>query len=315
MRFSPYRIFTYFVVIIAYCVVIYKLVCYNDYATLIYHFTHNLASHWFYLALCVALMLLNILSEAIKWKHAIINIQKISIKSALCATIKGQVGAISTPNKLGDYPTRATTLQSGNRTIGTIMGFVSSWTMTLVIIVVGLFAATIYIAKYHIEPLNNKYLVLTSIICISIILFIFSIPAITKKINTDKINIQKIKNSLLILSQTETKQLLKLTLLSAIRYTIFCSQLLFMLLFFGIDISIQQAAIAIPTIYLLSTITPTIALSEVATRCSYAILVLSPFCDAAPTIAIATSLLWALNNGIPIIAGTLLFSAKNPTKC
>lgn len=311
MRCSLYKIFTYLIVTIAYVVVVYKLITYNDYQNLIYHFSYNISSHWFYLIICIALMPLNIFSEAIKWKYAISHIESISIKQALYATLKGQVGAIATPNKLGDFPTRASSLNTGNKTIGTIMGFVSSWTMSLIIIIIGLFTSALYLSEYHINTLNNQYLLLTSIICISILIFIFSIPTITKSINLNKINIQKIKKSLLLLSQVTTKQLFTLSALSAIRYTIFCSQLMLMIFFFNIEITLYQALISIPIIYLLTTITPTIVASEAATRSSYAILILDPFCSSAPTIALATTLLWALNCGIPIIIGSFLFNKQN----
>lgn len=308
MRISPYKIFTYAVVIIAYVVVIYKLATYNNYANLWFHFTQNIPSHWFYLLICITLMPFNILTEAVKWKYAVANIEKISLQQAIIATLKGQVGAIATPNKLGDFPTRATSLQPNNRAIGTIMGFISSWTMSLIIIIVGLFASTIYLSEYHINSINNQYLLLTTTICIVAIIFIFSIPTISKSINIDKINIQKIKNSLLILSQVKIKQLTSLTSLSTLRYLIFCLQLMLMFFFFNINITIYQAFISIPMIYLLSTITPTIMASEAATRSGYAILVLAPICSSAPTITLASTLLWAVNCGLPIILGTFFFN-------
>ena len=307
MKFSLYKIFTYMIVIVAYMVVIYKLVTYNEYETLISHFSDNISSNWFYLIICILLMPLNILTESIKWKCAITRIEHTSIKKAIFATLRGQVGAIATPNKLGDFPTRATSLQPGNKTIGTIMGFVSSWTLTLVIIIVGLFTSAIYISQYQTETYNNQYLLLASAICIASTTLIFSIPSIAKNININKINIEKLKNVLHILSQIKTKQLIALSLFSLLRFCIFCSQLFVMIRFFDINISIEQAIISIPTIYLLTTITPTIVASEAATRSSYAILILAPFCTTAPTIALATTLLWALNCGIPIIAGTILF--------
>lgn len=310
MKFSLYKIFTYIIVIIAYMVVIYKLVTYNEYETLISHFSNNISSHWFYLVICILLMPLNILLESIKWKYAVSQIEQITIKEAFIATLKGQVGAIATPNKLGDFPTRASTLQSGHKTIGTIMGFISAWTMSLVIIIFGLFSSSLYLSKYNINSLNNQYLIVATIICISIIILIFSIPSITQKIDIQKINTQKIKNILNTLSQTKIQQLINLSLLSIVRYCIFCTQLYVMLLFFSINVTIYQAFISIPTIYLLTTITPTIVISEAATRSSYAILVLIPFCNTAPTITLATTLLWTLNCGFPILIGSLLFKFK-----
>lgn len=308
MKFSLYKIFTYLVVIIAYIVVIYKLATYDNYTDLWLHFSHNLSSHWFYLLICITLMPLNILSEAIKWKYAVADIEKISVRQAISATLKGQVGAIATPNKLGDFPTRAISLQPGNKTIGTIMGFISASTMTLVIIIVGLFTSSIYITEFHTNSINNQYLTLASIVCIATTIFIFSIPTIAKNINIDKISTPKIKNILNILSSLKTQQLISLSFLSFIRFCIFCTQLFVMLRFFDINITPWQATISIPTIYLLTTITPTIAISEAATRSSYAILILTPICNAAPTITLATTLLWCINCGFPTVIGSLLFN-------
>ena len=308
MKFSLYKIFTYLVVIIAYIVVIYKLATYDNYTDLWLHFSHNLSSHWFYLLICIVLMPLNILSEAIKWKYAVANIEKISVGQAISATLKGQVGAIATPNKLGDFPTRATSLQPGNKTIGTIMGFISAGTMTLVIIIVGLFTSSIYITEFHTNSINNQYLTLASIVCIAATIFVFSIPTIAKNININRIGTPKIKNTLIFLRSIKTQQLVSLSFLSFIRFCIFCTQLFVMLRFFDIDITPWQATISIPTIYLLTTITPTIAISEAATRSSYAILILTPICNAAPTITLATTLLWCINCGFPTVIGSLLFN-------
>jgi hypothetical protein len=36
-------------------------------------------------------------------------------------------------------------------------------------------------------------------------------------------------------------------------------------------------------------------------------LILSPFCTTAPTITLATTLLWAINCGMPAMIGSFLF--------
>ena len=311
MKFKTiYKIFVYSIVVIAYGIIIYKLATYNEYASLFEHFASNFSTNWLYLLLCLMLMPCNITAESLKWKYAISHIEDISLKKAIISTLRGQVGGIATPNKLGDIPTRALSLKEGNKTSGTIMGFVASWTLSIVIIIVGIISSAIYISEYHINSINHQYLILSTATAIVAIGLIFSIPYIAKRINTDKFNSPKIKTSINALSQISAYQLLSLSALSALRYIIFCSQMLLMLLFFGINITIFQAFMAIPTIYLLSTITPTITASEAATRSSYAILILAPFCTAAPTIALATSLLWALNCGTPIIIGSFLLKFK-----
>ena len=291
MKFKViYKIFTYAIMIIAYAVIIYKLATYDNYTGLFEQFTTNISTNWLFLLACLILMPCNILAESLKWRCAISHIEKISIKEAISATLRGQVGGIATPNKLGDIPTRALSLHEGNKTSGIIMGFIASWALLFIIITIGAITTYIYFDPYPIA-------------CVLIILLILS-PLLLKFIPTDKVKSNTLKTLLL----TPFSKILSLIGLSLVRYLVFCSQLFLMYLFFNINITIAQAIMVIPTIYLFSTITPTLITSEAPTRSTYAIFLLAPICqNTEPTIALATSLLWALNCGVPIIVGSFLF--------
>ena len=121
MKFSLYKIFTLIIVIIAYIVVIYKLATYNEYTTLFEQFAANFTTNWYFLVACLMLMPCNMLTEALKWQCAVSHIESISLKKAIISTLRGQVGGIATPNKLGDIPTRALSLHEGNKASGIIM--------------------------------------------------------------------------------------------------------------------------------------------------------------------------------------------------
>lgn len=302
-----YKIFVRIIVIIAYCVIIYKLATYDNYSTLFDQFISNISTNWVYLLLCILLMPCNILTESVKWQCAVWSIEKISFKKAIISTLRGQVGGIATPNKLGDIPTRALSLQDNNKASGIIMGFIAAWSLSAVIIVIGASTFVKYLSIYYPEMLNENLLSYANESWIGLIILTF-LPILSRIINTDKIKSTKIKNTIESIAQTRFRQLFSFVLLSFLRYTIFCTQLFLMFRFFDIDLSISQAIISIPIIYLLSTLTPTIPTSEAATRSSYAVFTLAPFCTSAPTITLATSLLWALNCGFPIILGSLLFN-------
>lgn len=302
-----YKIFVRIIVIIAYCVIIYKLATYDNYSTLFDQFISNISTNWVYLLLCILLMPCNILTESVKWQCAVWSIEKISFKKAIISTLRGQVGGIATPNKLGDIPTRALSLQDNNKASGIIMGFIAAWSLSAVIIVIGASTFVKYLSIYYPEMLNENLLSYANESWIGLIILTF-LPILSRIINTDKIKSTKIKNTIESIAQTRFRQLFSFVLLSFLRYTIFCTQLFLMFRFFDIDLTISQAIISIPIIYLLSTLTPTIPTSEAATRSSYAVFTLAPFCTSAPTITLATSLLWALNCGFPIILGSLLFN-------
>lgn len=306
MKFSLYKIFVYVIIVIAYGVIAFKLATYDDYSSLFEQFTSNFATNWYFLMLCLALMPCNMLTESVKWQCAVWNIEKISFKKAIISTLRGQVGGIATPNKLGDIPTRALSLQDANKASGIIMGFIATWSLSAIIISIGASTSAKYLSIYYPEMLNEDLLIFANESWIGLIILTF-LPIWSRIINTEKIKSTRIKNTIESIAQTRFRQLFSFVLLSLLRYTIFCTQLFLMFRFFNINLTISQAIIAIPTIYLLSTLTPTIPASEATTRSSYAILILAPFCTTTPSIALATTLLWTLNCGIPIIIGSMLF--------
>ena len=306
---SLYKIFVRIIVVIAYCVIIYRLATYDNYDTLFDQFVSNISTNWVYLVLCFLLMPCNMLTESIKWQCATWNIEKISFKKAIISTLRGQVGSIATPNKLGDIPTRALSLQDANKASGIIMGFIAAWCLSAVIITIGASTSAKYLSIYYPEMLNDDLLTFAKESWIGLIILTF-LPIWSRIINTEKIKSTRVKNTIESIAQTKFRQLFSFVLLSFLRYTIFCTQLFLMFRFFDINLTISQAVIAIPTIYILSTLTPTTPFSEAATRSGYAVFVLTPFCSSTPTIALSTSLLWALNCGIPIIVGSFLFNNK-----
>ena len=276
-----YKIFVCIIVIIAYCVIIYKLATYDNYSSLFDQFISNISTNWIYLLLCILLMPCNILTESVKWQCTVWNIEKISFKKAIISTLRGQVGGIATPNKLGDIPTRALSLQDDNKASGIIMGFIAAWSLSAVIIAIGASSFIKYLSIYYPEMLNENLLSYANESWIGLIILTF-LPISSRIINTNKIKSTRIKNTIESIAQTKFRQMFSFVLLSFLRYTIFCTQLFLMFRFFNIDLTISQAIISIPIIYLLSTVTPTLPTSEAATRSSYAVFVLAPFCTSAP---------------------------------
>ena len=143
-------------------VVIYKLATYNEYTTLFEQFASNFTTNWYFLVACLMLMPCNMLAESVKWQCAVWNIEKISFKKAIISTLRGQVGGIATPNKLGDIPTRALSLQDKNKASGIIMGFVAAWTLSAVIIAIGASTVSKYLSIHYPEMLNEDLLILAN---------------------------------------------------------------------------------------------------------------------------------------------------------
>lgn len=307
------RALKYIILVTAYGVVAYHLATYTGYSAIAACLRLWTTGEWLMLAAVVALMPLNQLLESLKWRSMVRHLEPVSIQQAVYATLIGQVGAIALPNRLADFPTRTLALRPGNRAAATIIGFLSGWALTIVIGIAGTIAGTIYIRHYTPVFFNTRYLTVAAAAVIMLMLFFIIFPGTLKFL--EPLIPPKYKNlgfTARALSQLQAHQTITATLYSALRYTLFSFQYFVSLRTFGIQLSADEALTAIPTIYLLTTITPTVVLSEAAVRTSYAIAVLAPISASTPTIALATTLLWIINIGLPLVSGLVLFNLKKP---
>lgn len=295
----------------AYAVVGYYLVTFDNYPLLLDTLWRFDIHCRLLLAAVVALMPLNLLLEALKWRSMIWHIQHISVARAMQATLIGQVGAVVSPNRIADYPTRCIAIEPHNRLSATILGYISSWTLTIVIGTAGIIAASCYLTHYPPQLFDSQYLITSATIVIIIIVILFvTIPIIGKTTHYSHRIRSLWHTTWHMVSTTPLQNITVATLFSLLRYTLFSTQYYLTLTAFGVNLSPAEALMTIPTIYLLTTITPTVTLSEAAVRTSYAIAVLAPISSLAPLITLATTTLWCINNGIPIVAGTYLFKLK-----
>jgi hypothetical protein len=102
------------------------------------------------------------------------------------------------------------------------------------------------------------------------------------------------------------QNLLLITGISLLRYVVFCAQFFFMLQFFGVQLTVLTALLAIPTNYLFVTFTPSLSFSEVAVRSSYAVLIIGALSGQVVNIAFAGVCIWAVNFAIPMLAGSVV---------
>jgi len=103
---------------------------------------------------------------------------------------------------------------------------------------------------------------------------------------------------------------MQIMLISLGRYVVFCTQFFFMLRFLGVDLSMEQALISIPTSYLFVTFTPSFAFSDVAVRSSYAVLVIGVFSGQVVSIALAGACIWLVNFVIPLLVGLVVLAKQ-----
>ncbi len=262
-----------------------------------------------WIMLVLALLPVNIMLEALKWKSIVARTEKLTLITSLKAVLAGFSTGFFTPNRAGELVGRIAFLSSGNRKVGVMYALLNSLSQNIVLIFFGLPTAYFYfLANFQSLDFNHQaYLLILIPVLLLLLGFYFTLPYWAKTGIWKRFFpfAQEIENF-------SFANLLSIFDYSFLRYLVFCMQLFAMLQFFAVDISLWQALLSIPTSYLLITFTPSIAMSEAAIRSSLAVLIIGAFSINTGGIALAGISLWMLNFGIPMLVGVTVLVRIRP---
>lgn len=272
----------------------------------------TMPSNRYWLAvLAIVLLPISIFVESLKWRSAIQYIHKISVLESVVSVLWGYTGAFITPNSLGEFPTRAIYLPYGSRTEAVTMGFLGSLIQTIVVTVCGLVGLGFWIGDIDMGLSHKTQIILyLSIVVILLIgiLVLLKIKVFSKFIHLIRWNIAQKISSVLML--TTRKQIIRLFLLSLLKYFIFSCQFFLILILCGVEIPIGSTFIDMSVFYLLFTYIPIMNFFDVAVRSSIAIIVFGKYTESSLSIVLASSVIWILNFCLPSFVG-VCFGIKN----
>ena len=285
-----HRWFRILLIVAAYGYLAYALLTFEHYGEFAAHFSHAGWKELLSLALAGLLFPINILMESEKWRSLLSSIIPISRIEAQRQVYYGFVGALLTPDRLGDYPARASLLPDGVSKMQAIaLGFSGSMVLAAVNIAAGI--AALLVCGMEIPFMERRPLLWTSAF------FLLICAAVCGLLCCKSKRLRKVP-------QLRPKQLMQVMGLSACRYLVFCFQLYAMLLFTGSGMTSAEALMAIPIYYLVLTLLPALPAADPAMRGGVALLVFGAFTSNLPAVALATIMLWMINNIIPLIIGT-----------
>jgi len=303
------KLFRWTILIVCVLFLGWKLAKIDNFSLFFENFHNISAKKVAFLIFAIILLPLNFFTESYKWKFLLSTFYPITLWQSIKSVLWGQTGAFITPNSIGEFPTRAMNLPAEHRITAISMGFAGSFAQTIAVSFLGVIAAPIFVYQnLLIDKFPNFWtiIIFAIIFSLSILLFFFFLPKIAFKIKTKKY--EKAKKLLSAFSKFNFIFSLKLIAISTLKYLIFSTQFYLILRFCGVDFSLMQALIAMPTFYLLLTYTPLFNAVEAAVRASIGILVFGVFCANTAGIIAASVLFWLLNFCVPTICG--LFFAR-----
>ena len=304
------QLIKWIVIFLAYGYLGYKLVTFESYDAFVDCLRSASFTHWLSLILCLLLMPLNFLSESLKWQYLLRGVSPISFSLACRSVLVGHVGAFPTPNRLGEYPARVTLLPLQVRGTAVAMGFVGSLIQTCIIMVCGMVGAFLFFNQANLTYVSfRSYLLIVLLFFLLLVGFIFSLPRVVRWIDKRLGGKEWITQLSSRLTMATGHELFMLTMISFMRYLIFSFQFYLMLTFCDVNLTALQALSGISLMYLFVTVTPSIGLSDVVVRSSYAIFIFSFFSVNVAGMAVASMLLWIVNSSVLMLMGSFYWNS------
>ncbi|AXT21146.1 hypothetical protein D7030_09120 [Flavobacteriaceae bacterium AU392] len=245
--------------------------------------------------------------EILKWQNLITSFKFISFSEAFKQTLAAHTAAIFTPNRIGDYGVKAMYYKQSLRKRILLLNLIGSLAQMGTTIVFGIVGLLLFISKYDIAISNqNIFICISSIIVIGILMFF-----IRKSLQVKGVFLSKI-----ITFTTSIKKAihLKNEILSIFRYLIFSFQYYYLLILFGVDITYFEAMTVISSMYLLSSIIPTIFIFDAVIKGSVALYLFSFLGVNEFIILSITTCMWLLNFALPTVFGTFFVLTFKSTK-
>lgn len=274
--------------------------------------------HWqtfFFFSLTILLVIPNFVCETQKWRILMNPFYPVKWIRALKAILVGTTMAIFTPNRVGEYVGRALYIPQ-KYTIETItVTVVGSLSQIIVILFFGLLSLFFLKSKLVFEGLVNTtqlYLLAAVLVfilvCLSYLYYkIDELPGFLNRLNF----LKKYLSKLQVLRHYSLKNLLNVQFWSMLKFAIFTTQFVLLLLAFNMPFSIALFFMVM-FIFLIQTLVPSVALLEIGVRTNVALFVLGLISDNAIGILSASLLLWMINLMLPALVGAfLLFKIKN----
>lgn len=286
----------------------------NNWHELKTHF-HLLITHtnayWLFLAL--ALMPLNWLTEAYRWK---LILKPLELNIPFHVFIKGILAGLSsgtfTPNRIGEIPGRLWILPQGNRTNALLLTSIYSSLQLVVSLLIG--GASLVLIPVFITHIPGQDVWIQRIggflaIMVSIVIFL-SLYSNGKIWFFRKYLPHFIQSRTTTLQIHQSAAVYRLLLVTGLRYFIYASQYTFIVYSFETAIPFASLFPAIFILLMFMSVSPSMFLIDMGIRGSLAVFVLSHFGVSDIAAVLTVGVAWVVNIILPSIPGVYFLVRK-----
>ncbi len=257
-----------------------------------------------FLALCIALLFVNVLLESGKWYLLTNMVEPISYPKALSSYLAGVAFSIITPNRIGDYPGRILFLGRNNTFRYVNVSVLGIMSQLSAIFLFGLCGLIYYnVAFPSLVARLALGLCLAANIGIAIVYWRFEnlLPKLA--------NVRLLKKYIIYarsLSRVNACRQTTILMLSILRFGVFTAQYLFLLRWMNVEVPLAEGFIIAALFFWVMAVIPSVALSELGVRGNVSLYLFHNFSPNTVGVLAATMGIWLLNLILPSIFGSVL---------
>jgi hypothetical protein len=257
------------------------------------------------------LMAVNWTIESLKWKIALKPVQPIRFLQAFKAILAGTCIASFTPNRVGEYLGRMLYVDNGNKVLSVTSTILCSMSQMLVTLGAGTMGILLFSSLpfyFGISWITPSFFRIAAFLAgvgaVGLGLVYFRFDPLVRRLN------KWIRKNRIAISLPENFQflpLLRILLLSAVRYSVFLLQYFLLFSLFGIPLDPQQVFTGVSVMFVLMSIIPTLTfLTDLGFRWLAGIQIFQVYTTNTAGILAVSLGIWLINLIIPALIGSLL---------
>lgn len=254
------------------------------------------------------LLFLNWGIEAQKWKFVLRNYYQISFGNAFKSVMSGVSLGLFTPNRIGEFGGRILYLPPKLRKKASLLSMLSSYSQFFTTLLLGIPALLLFVfwgAKPFSEiPVSPIALIAAFFVAAVLMLLYFNLNRLYVLLVRIPL-LSKYAEIIAVIKEVPLSDLLRLLILSILRYAVFVLQFYFIASFFNVNIHFYELFVAAANLYFMMSMLPMFTIGEPGLRASLTAVFFSPFTLQISAVISASVLLWIVNVLLVALAGAL----------
>ena len=268
-----------------------------------------------FLFAAILLMPVNIFLESTKWRLFVEEFQEdFSISDALKSMLCGSFFGFISPNRVGEFLGRLNRIKKESRSRALTAGYWGGLAQFIVTFSFGIYMGGRAIMHHANIKSLDVYTIpaaLLIIICASIVYF--NLKWFLSKVSQFPL-LRKITKKYPLEYEVPKQKLLLILFITLLRYLVYVAQYIYLLYFFGVDLSYEALFSAVSTMLVVHTLFPSVPFIDLAVKGNALVLVLKNLSNNELGILLAVFTIWVINIIIPALVGYYFFATSKKNK-